>query len=397
MDDKSRIAIVRIGDQFPDDISDSITYNLEDQIGSSSERLTTSGNVIDKEEYYPFGDSSLRTFSKKRYRYVGKEKDLESGLYYYGARYYAAWTCRFISVDPLAADYPFYTPYNYAGNKPVNKVDIDGMQEENAETKPDNNQGSSGGDGNKQYQIFEGPHNSIWFIPEGSDPKVTGESVEASWKNTEDNTLEPIGEGKLVQFEIDGELYKPVRDAETKSFTGFRNEETGEIYENPKMFNPVTIEPTEVDSTAHNPGVVQEFSQDSNTHDTGGGVQEFIQEVNLGIKLGELLLRGTAELTASTPVKYRDPSYPSPSVADKQLRLFSKTIGKFMNLYNAADKTTKIINHLSEGEITKAGNDLNVLLGTSLAVALVLSGTGIGIVVGAALFVGTLIFDYFSD
>src|SRR5690606_14729809 len=64
------------------------------------------------------------------------EKDLESGLYYYGARYYAAWTCRFISVDPLAADYPFYTPYNYAGNKPINKIDIDGMQEEGAETAP---------------------------------------------------------------------------------------------------------------------------------------------------------------------------------------------------------------------------------------------------------------------
>jgi len=126
----SRVAMVRVGTPFPDDIADAITYNLESQIGSSSVRLNTSGTVIDREEYYPFGDSSLRTFIKKRYRYVGKEKDLESGLYYYGARYYAAWTCRFISVDPLAHDYPFYTPYNYAGNKPINKIDIDGMQEE---------------------------------------------------------------------------------------------------------------------------------------------------------------------------------------------------------------------------------------------------------------------------
>lgn len=57
-------------------------------------------------------------------------------MYYYGARYYSAWTCRFISIDPLASDYPFYTPYNYAGNKPINKIDIDGMQEEGAETIP---------------------------------------------------------------------------------------------------------------------------------------------------------------------------------------------------------------------------------------------------------------------
>lgn len=106
MDDQSRIAMVRIGDQFPDDIADAVTYNLEDQIGSSSVRLNTAGAIIDKEEYYPFGDSSLRTFTKKRYRYVGKEKDLESGLYYYGARYYAAWTCRFISCDPLSVKFP---------------------------------------------------------------------------------------------------------------------------------------------------------------------------------------------------------------------------------------------------------------------------------------------------
>ena len=109
MDDKSRIAEVRIntGTAFPGDITDDVVYILEDQIGSSIVRLNTSGTVIDEEEYYPFGDSSLRTFIYKRYRYVGKEKDAESGLYYYGARYYAAWTCRFISVDPLAADYPF--------------------------------------------------------------------------------------------------------------------------------------------------------------------------------------------------------------------------------------------------------------------------------------------------
>ncbi len=130
MDDKSRIAEVRIniGAAFPGDIADTITYCLENQIGSSVTRLSTTATVIDLEEYYPFGDSSLRTFTYKRYRYVGKERDNESGLYYYGARYYAAWTCRFISVDPLASDYPHLTPYNYAGNKPIGDYDIDGMQ-----------------------------------------------------------------------------------------------------------------------------------------------------------------------------------------------------------------------------------------------------------------------------
>ena len=138
MDDQSRMAEVRvnIGPAFPGDISDAVTYTLGDQIGSSVVRLNSSGGFIDREEYYPFGDSSLRTFTYKRYRYVGKERDAESGLYYYGARYYAAWTCRFISVDPLAAQYVHLTPYNYAGNKPIGDYDIDGMQG-TGEQKPD--------------------------------------------------------------------------------------------------------------------------------------------------------------------------------------------------------------------------------------------------------------------
>nr|MBA3987159.1 RHS repeat-associated core domain-containing protein [Flavobacteriales bacterium] len=102
------------------------TYNLEDQIGSSTVRLNTTGAVIDKEEFYPFGDSSLRTFTKKRYRYVGKEKDLESGLYYYGARYYAPWLCRFISVDPMKEERAWLTPYNYVQNNPINLTDPTG-------------------------------------------------------------------------------------------------------------------------------------------------------------------------------------------------------------------------------------------------------------------------------
>ncbi|MCE1169703.1 MAG: hypothetical protein LWX70_16610, partial [Sphingobacteriia bacterium] len=63
-------------------------------------------------------------------------RDEETGLYYYGARYYAAWLCRFVSVDPLQFKYPHYTPYQYAGNKPVSYIDLDGLEEaKNEESK----------------------------------------------------------------------------------------------------------------------------------------------------------------------------------------------------------------------------------------------------------------------
>ena len=67
--------------------------------------------------------------SQKRYKYVHKERDDETGLYYYGARYYAPWLCRFVSVDPLKDKFPYYTTYQYAGNKPINAIDLDGLEE----------------------------------------------------------------------------------------------------------------------------------------------------------------------------------------------------------------------------------------------------------------------------
>lgn len=80
----------------------------------------------------------------KAIKYVGKEKDAESGLIYYGARYYAAWTCRFISVDPLASRYAMLNPYNYASNSPIGQMDIDGMQNPDQETSQPSQ--SNGGD-----------------------------------------------------------------------------------------------------------------------------------------------------------------------------------------------------------------------------------------------------------
>jgi RHS repeat-associated protein len=163
MEDKSktRVAQRRVGTSFPDDITEDTFYVLDDHLGSSNVRLNDStGAVIDREEYYPFGDNSLRTFTKKRYRYVGKEKDLESGLYYYGARYYSAWACRFISVDQLFAKYAHLTPYNYAGNKPINHLDVDGMQ--------------SSGDGNKAVQADnEGNIKATIYLQDDPDDGVT--------------------------------------------------------------------------------------------------------------------------------------------------------------------------------------------------------------------------------
>jgi RHS repeat-associated protein len=114
-----------------------IRYQYDNHLGSACLELDDTGDIISYEEYHPFGTTSYRSgrseieVSLKRYKYCGKERDEETGLYYYGMRYYAAWLCRFVSVDPLQFKYPYYTPYQYAGNKPVSFIDLDGGEPDN--------------------------------------------------------------------------------------------------------------------------------------------------------------------------------------------------------------------------------------------------------------------------
>ena len=68
-----------------------------------------------------------------RYGFNGKEKDDEikgGGIQYdYGFRIYDARIGRFLSMDPLFAGYPYYTPYQFAGNRPIWAIDLDGLEE----------------------------------------------------------------------------------------------------------------------------------------------------------------------------------------------------------------------------------------------------------------------------
>ncbi|TAE48129.1 MAG: hypothetical protein EAY69_05600, partial [Cytophagales bacterium] len=86
-------------------------------------------------DYYAFGMEMVgRNWSEgEAYRqgYNGKEndKDFGEGVQDYGMRVSDTQTCRFFSVDPLTQDYPWYTPYQFAGNKCIMYVDIDGLEE----------------------------------------------------------------------------------------------------------------------------------------------------------------------------------------------------------------------------------------------------------------------------
>ena len=54
----------------------------------------------------------------------------QTGLYYYGARYYSAWLGRFVGVDPLQFKFPHFSPFAYGNDNPVRYTDPSGMQSE---------------------------------------------------------------------------------------------------------------------------------------------------------------------------------------------------------------------------------------------------------------------------
>lgn len=60
------------------------------------------------------------------YKFNGKEKDEETGMYYYGARYYVPELSIWLSVDPLADERPNLSPYNYCQWNPVRLIDPTG-------------------------------------------------------------------------------------------------------------------------------------------------------------------------------------------------------------------------------------------------------------------------------
>lgn len=115
-------------------------YQLDNHLGSSAMEIdgSAAANVISYEEYHPYGStafhlsSALSEVSAKRYRYTGKEKDEETGLYYHGARYYAPWLGRWTAADP-AGLVDGLNLYRYSRDNPINFSDPSGTQTEDQE------------------------------------------------------------------------------------------------------------------------------------------------------------------------------------------------------------------------------------------------------------------------
>jgi RHS repeat-associated protein len=83
--------------------------------------------------YLTLSKSKKSTCRDYRYGFNGMEKDNEvkgeGNSVNYKARIQDTRLGRFLSVDPLTTKYPWYTPYQFAGNKPTQAIDLDGLEE----------------------------------------------------------------------------------------------------------------------------------------------------------------------------------------------------------------------------------------------------------------------------
>ena len=114
---------------------DGLKYVYPDHLKSSSRLADASGQQVKAIWYLPFGGEAKEIgTAKARYRYTGKEKD-NSGLYYYGARYYDDTFGRFLAADSLLPD--VYDPqqlnrFAYVRNNPIRLIDPDGHRSSEA-------------------------------------------------------------------------------------------------------------------------------------------------------------------------------------------------------------------------------------------------------------------------
>ena len=118
-------------------------YYHPDHLGSVSVVSNHKGEPYERVEHLPFGELWIEETDPATgyipFRFTSKEYDEETGLYYYGARYYEPRLSRWMSADP--AGWELINPnrkgysvieatnwYSYVSNNPVKYVDPTGME-----------------------------------------------------------------------------------------------------------------------------------------------------------------------------------------------------------------------------------------------------------------------------
>ncbi|MBN8568092.1 MAG: hypothetical protein J0M18_00555 [Ignavibacteria bacterium] len=107
-------------------------FYIKDHLGITRAVTNSSNEVISAADYDAWG-YKLREWDSQntKYKFTGKERDIETNYDYFGARYYDARIGRWGGTDPLFEKHINFTPYNYVLNRSLNLIDPDGMDGKN--------------------------------------------------------------------------------------------------------------------------------------------------------------------------------------------------------------------------------------------------------------------------
>jgi RHS repeat-associated protein len=114
------------------DSTNAVNYYFSDHLGTARVVANSSGTVLDDSDFYPFGGERIVTSSSgNAYKFTGKERDAESNLDNFGARYDSSSFGRFMSPDPSMDSVKLGNPqswnrYAYTINNPLRFIDPDG-------------------------------------------------------------------------------------------------------------------------------------------------------------------------------------------------------------------------------------------------------------------------------
>lgn len=113
-----------------------VFYHHGDHLGSGHVLTKDDATLMSQEEYFPYGRSSDRRDARNRYRFIGVERDEDTGMCMTGPRQYDPVMGRFLEGDPIGANSAGGTPFVYARAMPTQLLDPGGYQEEAAQQAP---------------------------------------------------------------------------------------------------------------------------------------------------------------------------------------------------------------------------------------------------------------------
>ena len=142
------LQFVPTSEGYYDFIKNAYIYNYVDHLGNIrvSYYKNSAGAllVLEENHYYPFGQKhegyGSATTATPSYQYKFGSKELQdTGFYDFGARFYMPDIGRWMSIDPLAEEFPEWSPYSYGFNNPLRFTDPTGMAPEDIIIRGKNN------------------------------------------------------------------------------------------------------------------------------------------------------------------------------------------------------------------------------------------------------------------